>query len=257
MALQAMVSPSQYENLHCDWNWDVDTVVKASGFVHHIESTSFLVAFKVLLEVLTNLRGLTTKLQMQAVDVFYAYKEVVQVVDRLKNMRSSSESEFSLLFQETSKLGKDLHGEEFELSLPRTSRRQVYRSNIPAQNAEEHYRVTIYNEFLSHVISELQGRFVDNSPHGFGLLHLIPSECHPNTSIPGVLTTAVDFYSDDLPHALLFPTEYRMWVRTWCEQGHSPVPKTLVETLVACDSKSFPNIQVLLQIALTLPITSC
>ena len=192
-ALKAMVCPGQHENLRCNWDWDGESVTKASGFIHHLESTSFLVAFKVLLEVLTNLRGLTTKLQMQAADVFYAYKKVAKVVDGLKTMRSSSESEFSPLFQEASKLGKALHGEEFELSLPRiNSRRQVHRRNIPVQNAEDYYRITVYNEFLSHVISELESRFA-------GLLHLLPSECHTSTSILVMLSDAVDFYSDDLP----------------------------------------------------------
>ena len=65
--------PNQFQNLCCDLNWDGETITKASGFVHHIESASFLVAFNTLLEVLANLRGLTLKLQMQAGDVFYAY----------------------------------------------------------------------------------------------------------------------------------------------------------------------------------------
>ena len=57
MALRAMVSPNQFENLCCDWNWDGETITKASGFVHQIESPTFLVAFKILLEVLVNIRG--------------------------------------------------------------------------------------------------------------------------------------------------------------------------------------------------------
>lgn len=115
MALQAMVFPNQFENLCCDWNWDGETITKASGFVHHIESASFLVSFKILLEVLANLRGLTLKLQMQAGDVFYAYNQVASNVDSLKVMRSRSERRFSRIFIEATKLGKDLHGEEFEL----------------------------------------------------------------------------------------------------------------------------------------------
>ena len=103
---------------------------------------------------------------MQAGDVFYAYNEVTSIVDRLKGMRSRSEREFCCIFTDATKLGKDLHGEDFELCMPRVSRRQVHRSNFETQNAEDYFRVTIYNEFLSHVISELQSRFVDNASHG-------------------------------------------------------------------------------------------
>ena len=46
------------------------------------------------MEVLTNLRGLTVKLQMQAGDVSFAYySEVSEVLTRLKGMRSTLERE--------------------------------------------------------------------------------------------------------------------------------------------------------------------
>lgn len=63
-------------NLHCDWDWDGETVTKATGFLHPTESPFFLAALKILLEVLANLRGLTLKLQMEAGDVVYVYNEV-------------------------------------------------------------------------------------------------------------------------------------------------------------------------------------
>ena len=45
-----------------------------------------------------------------------------------------------------------------------------------------------------------------------------------------------------------------MWVNKW--KQHDPGPNKLVDVLCACDSTSFPNIHALLQLALTLPITS-
>ena len=50
---------------------------------------------------------------MKVGDVLYAYNEVKGVVDNLKGMRGRSEREFSHIFTEATKLGKDLHGEEF------------------------------------------------------------------------------------------------------------------------------------------------
>ena len=118
------------------------------------------------------------------------------IVDSLKVMRSRSERGFSRIFIEATKLGKDLHGEDFELSMPRVNRRQMHHSNVQVQSAEEYFRITIYNEFLPHVISELQSRFVDNASHNVGILHLLPSKCC-NTSedadIPEKLK--IDFYT--------------------------------------------------------------
>ena len=159
---------------------------------------------------------------MQAGDVFYAYHDVSEVVANLKRMRSTSERDFSRIFTEATNLERNFMGKN---------------SNSTCR--------------------ELIG---DNPGHIVGLLHLLPSECcgtsiNPNADIPEKLESAVEFYTNDLPHSVLFPTEYRMWVNKW--KQHGPGPKKLVDVLCACDSTSFPNIHVLLQLALTLPITSC
>ena len=82
--------------------------------------------------------------------------------------------EFRRIFEETSKLGGNLHGEDFELRKPRVNQRQRHRGNVPATTADDCYRITLYNEFLSDVITELQDRFTDNPSYGTGLLHLVP-----------------------------------------------------------------------------------
>ena len=64
--LQAMSCPNQFEELGTDWSWDGETLTKANRFLHQQESSSFLISFKILLEVLSYLRSLTLKLQMQA-----------------------------------------------------------------------------------------------------------------------------------------------------------------------------------------------
>jgi len=66
--LQAMTSPTNFTDLG-DWNWDGKTVTKANGFLYQLESSFFLVSFIILLEILSNLRELTCKHQMRAVDV--------------------------------------------------------------------------------------------------------------------------------------------------------------------------------------------
>ena len=54
-ALQAMSSPSQFKELGTDWSWDGETLTKANGFFYQLGSSSFLVCFKILLEVLSYL----------------------------------------------------------------------------------------------------------------------------------------------------------------------------------------------------------
>jgi len=114
---------------------------------------SLLVCFKILLFYL---REITIKLQMQAIDVAYAYKQVSSVVTTLKNMRKESITEYRKIYGDATKLGQALHGEHFELQKPRIVGRQAHRSNPDAASTEEYFRITLYNEFLSHVTAELE-----------------------------------------------------------------------------------------------------
>ncbi len=101
-------------------------------------------------------------------------------------------------------------------------RQQVHRSNYEASTPEEYYRVSIYNEFLSHIVLELETRFTESSSNVHGLLYLIPSECTASNvedCIPEPLARTVDFYKNDLPHCQMFRVEYRMWVRKWKRDG--------------------------------------
>jgi hypothetical protein len=115
--------------------------------------------------------------------------------------------------------------------------------------------VSFFNEFLSYVIADLEDRFSSGVANCTGLFHLLPSECRNNLDIPEDSKDAVDFYRGDLPNAIVFPTEYRMWTRKWKQE--SSYPENLTNVLKVCDEMVFPNICVLLQLALTLPITSC
>ena len=157
--LQAMICPTDFSEFGTDWGWDGETVMKATGFVHQIESSTFLICFKILLECLSHLRGLTIKLQKRAIDVLYAYRQVSDVSRSLGDMREKAESTFSTIYKETTTLAQLLHGEDFQLQRPRLNARQVHRANVRTESVEEYFRITLYNEFLSHIVAELESRF--------------------------------------------------------------------------------------------------
>jgi len=183
------------------------------------------------------------------------HKEVNSEVKALKKARENSEIEFHKIFVSASKLGRNLHGATFILNQPHITGRQVHQENVHTSTAEEYYRISYYNEFLSHCILELEERFIANSL-SVSLLNLLPSQYteDDNTDIdaPTDLMQAVNFYQNDLLHPVMFPNEYRIWVRLW-QQG-SNVPKKLIDVYHSCDPAGFPNIHILLQIVLTLPV---
>jgi hypothetical protein len=92
-------------------------------------------------------------------------------------MRTSATASFHRLFLEATQLAKNLHGEDFELNRPRVNNRQVHRDNVETSSPEQYFRITLFNEFLSHMISELEERFSDTTRHSIGLLKLMPSAC--------------------------------------------------------------------------------
>lgn len=75
--------------------------------------------------------------------------------------------------------------------------------------------------------------------------------------IPDDLAGAVEIFKDDLPHAVMFNTEYDSWVWQWKECSSTVVPDTRIVALKECSVLSYPNLHALLILALTLPITSC
>ena len=137
----------------------------------------------------------------------------------------------------------------------------MHRNNPPSSSAEDFYRITLYDEFLSHIISELESRFIENPSHNIvlGLLKLLPSDCVKsvdNTSLPNDLAHTVQFYEAYLPHPVMLETEFNAWKTKWRHSAEDP-PNKLVDALKSCSSLQFPNLHTLLKISLTLPITSC
>ena len=153
LCLEAVVHPQLHQELGTDWSWDGETITRANGFLFQLLSPMFRVSFQILIQVFQMLRELTVKLQSKAIDVASAYKVLVhKVVSRLKTLRTNSSSEFNKQFRESTKISKQLHGDQFELTIPRLSGRQRHRSNPPSSTPEEYYRITLYNEFLSRCV---------------------------------------------------------------------------------------------------------
>ena len=80
-------------------------------------------------------------------------------------MRQESTRKFEKIIVETAKLGEVLQGEHFKLCIPRLTRHQVHRSNTITASIEEYFHINLYDEFLYHVVAELQDRFLDNPGH--------------------------------------------------------------------------------------------
>lgn len=114
--LQAMVNKSAHPDLGIDWSWDGEMITKANGFLFQLESSAFLVSFQILIQFFQILRVVTVYLWRKAADVVCAYEMIKGVVATLNSIRTNSVVEFKKQCSEATKLGKCLHGDEFEIT---------------------------------------------------------------------------------------------------------------------------------------------
>lgn len=81
-------------------------------------------------------------------------------------------------------------------------------------NEFEYFRVTLYNEFVSHIVTELKQLFSSSQFQIIVLLQLLPELCFnkDGVDLPDELAHAAYFYTEDLSHQVMLPMENRMWV---------------------------------------------
>ena len=150
-----------------EWLWDTETLTKARGFLHQLQSFEFFVTFQVTLRVLSSLRSLTIKLQKKSQDTLIklqkksqdtlaAYEEVGGVMSYFKVLKTNCEEEFHHWYTDITVLAEKLC---ITINTPRIAVRQAHQSNIPADSPEVFYRRNLVVPFLDHITSELTKRF--------------------------------------------------------------------------------------------------
>ena len=64
-------------------------------------------------------------------------------------------------------------------------------------------------------------------------------------------------YNDDLPSPEVFEMELKRWKNKYTLKPADQRPSSPALSIKECDQDMFPNIYILLQIACTIPVTSC
>ena len=112
-----------------NWSWDTDTLVKARSFLHQLLSLEFVVAFNIIMRILSSFYFLTVKLQKQSSDVLAAYEHMSSIQLDLELLKNNCEEEFHLWFHlwidKMTILANKLN---ILVSTSQTASRQVHRS---------------------------------------------------------------------------------------------------------------------------------
>jgi hypothetical protein len=185
-----------------------------------------------------------------------ALSSAEDITAELQRLRDGADTEFHDLYSAVTTVA---HKYEFSLSRPRLASRQTKRCNVTATSDEEYYKIAIYIPFLDTFLSQLRSRFLNHKTILQGFQCLIPNDPHSISKEQlNDFANLVEFYSDDLDGNVdALVAELRLWYRRLSRTEEGSLPRNALDALRLCHSTVHPNIEKLLQILATLPVSTC
>ena len=239
----------KYGDLYADW--DTANRSEAQQILRSITNFEFLVVFMSLYQYLSHLAGITVQLQKSSLDIIKAHNMIEEVKEVYTSERANVDSSFAKIYAQAVRFGKTVKSDP---AIPTVTTKQQHRYNIPSFSVEEHYKRNVAIPLLDHIISSLDERFTPLTATAVSLLGLVPAVlCQEEIDMSSVL----EMYGSDLPSPELFTQELTRWKLKYMKIPCEARPKSPAAAIKECDRDHFPNIIVLLQIACTLPVTSC
>ena len=239
----------EYGELYADW--DVNSRSDAQQILHGITNFSFIVVFLTIYQYLSHLSGITIKLQSRAIDVYEAFEMIEDIRKVYKNERDNVDGGFQIIYDQAVRMADKVG---CIVSAPRTVGRQQHQSNVSSTTPIEHYKRNVAIPFLDHVLTHLNEQFSSLSVNASYLLTIVPSVMF---SKPSKLSEITAQYQQDLPSPELLEMEMCRWKCKFSTVSADKLPNSPSEAIKVCDAQLYPNIRILLQIACTLPVTSC
>ncbi|XP_049795036.1 52 kDa repressor of the inhibitor of the protein kinase-like [Schistocerca nitens] len=227
---------------------NAETACKACIFSSAVRRGDFVVALATAAYCFS-LR-LSEQLQSPKMDLTNALNHVNDVLEVFNNIRTDSEIEFGSIFEDAVKLAEDIGS---VIAMPRTISTQTKKDNVPASNAEEYFRRTVFLPVVDRFIAELETRFHQDFRTILPLEGLIPAYCL-KYSEDEVIQTSEKYEQFLESSSLLMEGELKLWKKKWVDE--SKRPETVTEALKNCDKQFFPNVYVLLKIFGTIPVTT-
>lgn len=211
-------------------------------------------------------------------DVYSAHKSVTEVIAAIQCARTDTEL-YDKLFTDMAALT--------DLEKPRTASRQTLRANPEVDGVKEYIKVAFLFPYVDHLLSDLNARF-SSSPcltsgefnkklcfvshmrststyfflllfyfllPGFALLPSVLKATSSREEWRDQLQPFLTKYSSDLPSTFTTEQELHLWHNLWSD-GREPLTELSAAYAYTLNSINFPNINILLKILITIPVTS-
>ncbi|XP_050064151.1 52 kDa repressor of the inhibitor of the protein kinase-like [Aphis gossypii] len=128
------------------------------------------------------------------------------VIDVLNKMRSNSDDEFNIIFEESHTTLDELG---CDVSIPRCIKKQNNRNNVPSTSPQEYYKRSVFIPFLDHMTTHLSERFLNHKEVISSLETLLPN--HISNTSKGPSGECLDLYSSVLPDSGALKEEFLLW----------------------------------------------
>ena len=208
-------------------------------------------------DVLAYTKALSVKLQGQFIDIVSAYNQISFVRTTLQCARDDVDSVHARIYEAALEIATNVGVDE---SMPRISKRQQHRANVPFSDPSEYYKRIITIPTFDYLITEMDGRFHHDSVSIVcQIMLLLPSTLAENEEVltSAVISDLIHMYEDYLPAPGSIDTELHCWEVKW--RGCSDDAQsycTPAKVLTVIDRDFFPNLEVIFKIACTLAVTS-
>lgn len=237
---------------HIIQNSEGSILTKANGLYNSILNFQIILTLQIVVKIMQCTLPLSRQLQCPKFDMSGVQILINSTLNVPKGQRN--EVEFSNIFNKAQQISNTF---DIEIKIPRVINKQRNRNNTPTDNNPEfYYRTSIYFTFTDFVIAEMETKLSIKNNNISNLKGIIPKYCE-STEFSNIVESAA-FYISDLPGTLTeFEGELKTWILIWKQKTIEQRPSTVSETLSSSFIKCYPNIERLLIIYGTIPITTC
>ena len=234
-----------------------DTSSQALSFFNDLSNFEFIVSLVITRNVLSLTHGVTVLLQDRSIDIMDNISHINNLKNTMMNCRNQVDLYHGKWYKEALDLAEKVGVEE---KMKRVVKRQTLRDNQPSTGPLDYYKKSITIPLLDHVINELTARFDFSTVTVYNGLCIVPAKMismvYGNLNWKKKFRSFVHFYESDLPNPLALDSELELWENYWINFTGSR-PETVAQTLKQVNLKLFANLEIVLRILATIPVTSC
>lgn len=226
--------------------WDNTDTNQAKAFRITILQPEFIITLVSISKVFGLGLPLSKQFQKINIDLKLAMDLAQDTLTELEDYRKHAENNFKDIFSAAEKIADKCN---VTMSIPRISKKQVYRTNVQTNNPEEYFRISVFIPYLDFFISQLKSRFLDH----VDILSSFHSLFDENSTKEEFKKLA-EFYEEDLNGNNSIIEEFQLWQRKLKKLEIKP--KNSIDALTLCNADIYPGINKIFQNLATLPISS-